>query len=290
MSPVLLCHFVPLVRQKCGGLPLCLFVPVQNYCTKEKSFLLEKVDGSNHQKLFEPVTLATFRLSVENVREVMESSMRICKGNYPGPVHIGLPSDISDIEISEAGSTETIIKDDFYHNDIQRITSILEKARRPILAIGLTAIRLNIGKELVEFLIRYKMPVVITPMAKGIISEKHPCYAGVLFHSLSDYLEDIYEKTDLVIGLGYDPVEFNYESWIPHVPLIHFDTKETDMPDYDSIVQYVGPPGEWFALLKNLEAGLDQLLSFGNGFLGRTGSDNVSQGDLFNTFSAQDFI
>ncbi len=72
------------------------------------------------------------------------------------------------------------------------------------------------------------MPVVITPMAKGIIPEDHPCYAGVLFHSLSDYLEDIYEKTDLVIGLGYDPVEFNYESWMPEIPLLHFDTIETD--------------------------------------------------------------
>jgi len=43
------------------------------------------------------------------------------------------------------------------------------------------------------------MPVVVTPMAKGVIPEDHPCYAGVLFHSLSDYLEDIYEKSDLVM-------------------------------------------------------------------------------------------
>jgi acetolactate synthase-1/2/3 large subunit len=54
---------------------------------------------------------------------------------------------------------------------------------------------------------------VLTPKAKGLISEDHECYAGVLFHSLSDYLWELYEKTDLVIGLGYDPVEFNYESW-----------------------------------------------------------------------------
>ena len=66
------------------------------------------------------------------------------------------------------------------------------------------------------------MPVVITPMAKGLISETHPCYAGVLFHSLSDYLDDILVKCDLVIGLGYDPVEFNYESWMPDVPAYSF--------------------------------------------------------------------
>src|SRR5512140_3270992 len=53
----------------------------------------------NHQKLFEPLTKATYRMSVENAAEVMESAFRLCQDSYPGPIHIGLPSDISDIEI-----------------------------------------------------------------------------------------------------------------------------------------------------------------------------------------------
>ena len=61
------------------------------------------------------------------------------------------------------------------------------------MAVGLTAARLGIQNELLEFLDYWKMPVVITPMAKGLIPEDHPCYTGVLFHSLSDYLEDIYQ-------------------------------------------------------------------------------------------------
>lgn len=206
----------------------------------------------NHQKLFEPLTKATYRLSADNVVEVMESAIRICQDTYPGPIHIGLPTDISGIEIdttSEAGFVKENIN---YQNDIQKILSLLEKSRRPLLAIGLTAARLGIQNELLEFIDRYRMPVVITPMAKGLIPEDHPCYAGVLFHSLSDYLEDIYEKTDLVIGIGYDPVEFNYESWIPDVPLIHFDTREADLPAGSSVVQYTGPVGEWFSILKNL--------------------------------------
>ena len=116
------------------------------------------------------------------------------------------------------------------NNNIQKILSLLEKSRHPLIAVGLTAARLEIGDELLSFLSDFRIPVVITPMAKGLIPETHPCYAGVLFHSLSDYLEDIFEKTDLVIGLGYDPVEFNYESWMPDVPLVHFDIRRTDMP------------------------------------------------------------
>jgi len=209
----------------------------------------------NHQKLFEPLTKATFRLNKENVVEVMTSAIRLCQESYPGPIHIGLPSDLSGIEID--ASPESIYANEriYYHNDIQKILSLLEKSRRPLLAVGLTAARLGINNELLNFIDVYRMPVVITPMAKGLIPEDHPCYAGVLFHSLSDYLEDIYEKTDLVIGLGYDQVEFNYESWIPDVPLIHFDTKETDLPANGLVVPYTGPSAEWFSILKNLNRG-----------------------------------
>jgi len=206
----------------------------------------------NHQKLFEPLTKATYRMSVVNAVEVMESAFRLCQDSNPGPIHIGLPSDISDIEIDPVSIAGILIENRYYNNDIQKIISLLERSRRPIMAIGLTAARLDIQTELLEFLDTYRMPVVITPMAKGLIPEDHPCYAGVLFHSLSDYLEDIFAKADLVIGIGYDPVEYNYESWMPDIPLVHFNTVETDMPSARIIAQYTGPSDEWFHVLKNL--------------------------------------
>jgi len=209
----------------------------------------------DHQKLFEPLTKATFRMNAGNAAIVMESALRLCQDSYPGPIHIGLPSDIAGTEITNFTGTGIFSEREYFQNDTQKILSLLEKSRRPLLAVGLTAARNMLQKELLEFLDDYRIPVVITPMAKGLLDEDHPCYAGVLFHSLSDYLEDLYEKTDLVIGIGYDPVEFNYESWIPSVPLIHFDTKVTDLPVDDNILEYVGPPDEWFTILKNLNRG-----------------------------------
>jgi acetolactate synthase-1/2/3 large subunit len=209
----------------------------------------------NHQNLFKPLTKATFRLNPGNVVSVMDSALKLCRESYPGPVHIGLPSDISDLSIDTASSTGYMRENVYYHNNLGKIISVLEKSRRPLLAVGLTASRLGLRKELLSFLEIYKMPVVITPMAKELIPVDHPCYAGVLFHSLSDYLEDIYKKSDLVIGLGYDPVEFNYEAWVPDVPLLHFDIKETDMPSGNNILQFNGPVDEWFDTLENLDPG-----------------------------------
>lgn len=210
----------------------------------------------DHQKLFEPVTKATFRINPGNASEIMDMSFRICSEEYPGPVHIGLPSDIAEKEAAEnTGTIMPSAEQDIIQNDLQDILGLLEHTRKPLLAVGLTAARLNSGRYLADFLAKYPMPVVITPMAKGLLSEDHPCYAGVLFHSLSDYLEDIFGKTDLVIGLGYDQVEFNYESWLPDVPLLHFDVVKTDLPDRQNIISYTGKIEEWFSVLSNINPG-----------------------------------
>lgn len=237
----------------------------------------------DHQQLFEPITKRTYRISAENVFDVIPSALRLCHDEYPGPVHLGLPSDVADIEIAGMTPEKDETKNKDLENETGKIISLLEKSRRPLIAIGLTAARFDLRKRIADFLSNNRIPVVLTPMAKGLLPDDHPCYAGVLFHALSDYLEDIYEKTDLVIGLGYDQVEYNYESWIPDVPLIHFDTKSSDMPSGKEIFQYAGEPSEWFRILTNInsgslifEAGIlkgirDEMNSVFNGFLGHFG-------------------
>lgn len=207
----------------------------------------------DHQALFRPLTKATFRLSQENVNEALSAALAESGESYPGPVHIGLPSGLfaketeGTVELSRRASSSPL-----FTNDMLRITAMLDRSRRPLLAVGLTAARLKLHRQVTELLDLYRIPVVITPMAKGIIPESHPCYAGVLFHSMSDCLEDIIEKSDLVIGLGYDPVEFNYESWTGSLPIVHFDTRLCDLPAHGDVVQYAGRTDEWFSILRNL--------------------------------------
>lgn len=237
----------------------------------------------DHQKLFEPITKKSFRVSAENVSEVMKEALRLCVEEYPGPIHIGLPSDVASHEALNPAEEKEEAEPPEFQNEIGRIIDLLEKSRRPLLAIGLTAARFGLRRKIAELLTTNRIPVVLTPMAKGLVPEDHPCYAGVLFHALSDYLEDIYEKCDLVIGLGYDPVEYNYESWMPDVPLIHFGTRPVDMPSDHEIIQYSGIPAEWFQVLKNINSGSlifesavvkgirDEMESVFNGFLSHFG-------------------
>jgi acetolactate synthase I/II/III large subunit len=198
----------------------------------------------DHQQLFRPLTKATYRLSVQHADEIVSMAISAANEEYPGPVHIGLPAGIAEKTVSCDGHTqkhecETLIAD---------ISGLIEKSKRPLIVAGLTAARLGLGRQISELLSTHPIPVVVTPMAKGLIPYNHPCFAGVLFHALSDRLKQLTNEADLIIGLGYDPVEYNYESWIPDVPLVHFNTIKTDLP-LKNLIQYVSSPEKWFTVL-----------------------------------------
>ena len=185
----------------------------------------------DHQALFRPITKWTTRLEADRVEETLLRAVNVATSEVPGPVHIGLPSNLGTMNASE----------DTFQLDpprqpapadpkvLDRLVAAFAAADKPILAVGLTAVRAGVQALVLKIAERHGVPVVLTPMAKGILPEDHPCYAGVLSHALSDHVAETHRQADLVLGVGYDPVEFNYEDWIPDAPLVHIDTKPADL-------------------------------------------------------------
>jgi acetolactate synthase-1/2/3 large subunit len=89
-----------------------------------------------------------------------------------------------------------------------------------------------------------------------MLAESHPCYSGVLFHALSDMVGETHRQADLVLAVGYDPVEFNYESWMPKAPLVSFDLVPADIDRnaYTVAVDAVGNIGASLQALLALPA------------------------------------
>jgi acetolactate synthase-1/2/3 large subunit len=107
--------------------------------------------------------------------------------------------------------------------------NLFSKSKKPVIALGITAVRADIKDEISKLIEKFKIPVVLTPMAKGMVPEDHPCYAGVLAHALANVVGETHQQADLVICIGYDPVEIDYEDWMPSAPLLHIDTKPADI-------------------------------------------------------------
>lgn len=210
----------------------------------------------DHQALYKPITKWTTRLSGDNFKETVRKAFSIAVSEVPGPVHIGLPSNIDGAELDSDSLVDTFDKGFIPSPDpllLKEAEKVIKKAGKPILVIGLTALRLGLHQAIREFVNKNNIPVLVTPMAKGIISEDHPCYGGVIFHAESNIVAEIYRQADLVIGLGYDSIEFNYESWMPSVPLIHIDTEPVDITsEYDVACDITGNLADSTAYLSTL--------------------------------------
>jgi acetolactate synthase-1/2/3 large subunit len=204
--------------------------------------------GIDHQALFRPLTKRTTRLSEDAVRAILTEAAREALTLRPGPVHVGLPAGMSALTIEAAAATPTAPAAPATADPamLDAAWAALQASQRPIMAIGLGAVRAGVGAKAVALAEAYAMPVVLTPMAKGVMAEDHPLYAGVLFHALSDVVGETHQQADLVLGVGYDPVEFNYESWMPaKAPLVSLDTEPADLDtaSYTLAVDAVGDLG-----------------------------------------------
>jgi len=206
--------------------------------------------GIDHQALFAPLTKKTTRLREDAVREILFDAARTALSLRRGPVHVGLPAGMSSLEAPERaeGAFEPAAALGRADPDrLEAAATTLAASRRPVLAIGLGAVRAEVGAKAVALAEAHGMPVVLTPMAKGVMAEDHPLYAGVLFHALSDVVGETHQQADLILAVGYDPVEFNYESWVlPGVPIVSLDTEPADLdqPTYDLAVDCVGDIGQ----------------------------------------------
>jgi len=185
----------------------------------------------DHQALFRPLTKHTTRLAPDAARSILFDAARLALAEQPGPVHVGLPVGMS----AQAAGAETVrftrpeLPRHAEAAAVDRAIALFEKSRCPVLAVGLGAVRAGVGNRIRALAEKHSLPVVLTPMAKGMLPEDHRCYAGVVFHALSDIVGLTHQMADLVLAVGYDPVEFNFESWMPRVPLVSIDTVAADI-------------------------------------------------------------
>ncbi|HEY4266252.1 MAG TPA: thiamine pyrophosphate-binding protein [Micropepsaceae bacterium] len=195
--------------------------------------------GIDHQALFRPLTKKTTRLEPSRVRTILFDAARIALQGRPGPVHVGLPAGMS-AELVVPENIAFAPPETPPHADsalLEQAAALFAASKKPILAVGLGAVRAHAAAKIRSLAERHKLPVILTPMAKGMLAEDNPCYAGVLFHALSDMVGQTHAQADLVIGIGYDPVEFNYESWLPKTaPLVSFDIAPADIDTNNHIL------------------------------------------------------
>jgi acetolactate synthase-1/2/3 large subunit len=187
----------------------------------------------DHHALFKPLTKASFSLSDGRIKEKLVEALDIAISEPPGPVHIDLPEDVADGLAAEASvqAKRPSQLPDRSHDVARSIAAALRTARRPLVVTGLTLTRSKVPGKLLQFIEMQQIPFVTTLHAKGFLPERHRNWVGVIGRARRTDIKAFTDKADLILAIGYDPIEINYEEWTGKVPVIHVSTEAAEASD-----------------------------------------------------------
>jgi len=193
----------------------------------------------DHQKLYAPITKWSTELQTGRIYPTMKKAVELALAEQPGPVHLDFPEDVAEEISGESSGKFSLVPPGlapFGKKSLAAAKKLMQQAKYPLLAIGLTINRMGATKELREFIAKHRLPVVTTLMAKGHVAEEGSQLVGVVGRARRDIVAEYYKPADLVVAIGYDPVEFNYEDWVrKDLPLIHIDTVPADIASSYSV-------------------------------------------------------
>ena len=217
-----------------------LAVSGQIESSREQFFTHQVVD---HDRMFAPVSKLALRLEPASADTVIRKALRTAVAERPGAVHLTVTADSwpvapgSGAQISLPPLAAVAGSVDVY-GDGDPIRT-LSAARRPVILAGIAALRCAAGAELVRLAELAGIPVVVSPMAKGVFPEDHPYFAGVLDMAGYRVVWDLLAGADLILAAGFDPVEL-ISPWSVTTPVVHLDTTPNTDQVYASAHELVG--------------------------------------------------
>jgi acetolactate synthase-1/2/3 large subunit len=196
----------------------------------------------DHHTLFKPITKATLRLERGRIAETVNAAIALALSEPVGPVHLDLPEDVALAPATEAipSPAARAATASAPEADIVRAAELITAAQRPIAVIGASAMRMADPSLLHKFVERHGLPFATTTMAKGLVDEDHPLSLGCIERACRQLQRKFLRSADLIVGIGYDTIEVEYEAWIDSVPLLQIDIEPPDVAPSVDLVHHVG--------------------------------------------------
>ena len=195
----------------------------------------------DHHALFAPITKGTFRLEKGRVGETLSAAIALALTPPQGPVHLDLPEDVALAPAKEPVPAPAPVRTLAVPDDaaLARAAELIAAAKRPVAVIGSSAMRIADPTRLQRFVERHALPFATTTMAKGMIDDDHPLAIGCIERACRQVQRRILRSADLIVGIGYDTIEVEYEAWIGDVPLLQIDIETADVAPEVKLVHEV---------------------------------------------------
>lgn len=211
-------------------------------------------------QMFKPITKWNQRVEhVDAIPEIVRKAFRIAQLEKPGPTHIEIPENRAQMPPESGEQTRPLRPRPTYFPQatdgaIAHAARLVEKAARPIILAGNGVLRQRASPSLRELSQALGIPVAVTFMAKGAIDDRDELSLMAVGLQARDHVLAGFDRADLVISVGYDPVEYAPERWNPSrdQTIVAIDTQPAEVDDsYQPDVELVG----------DISGSLDRVLS-----------------------------
>ncbi|MCF8466480.1 MAG: acetolactate synthase AlsS [Sneathiella sp.] len=219
--------------------------------------------AAQNVKLMEGATKSSQEVyTADEIPEAIVNAFRIAKAPRRGACFLSLPVDVS----HEQTSSEIIKVGEIDYSGLAakailaRAADIITKAKAPVLLLGEEASQPATAKAIHDLLTAHKLPVVSTFQAAGVVCKE---YLDLFFGRVGLFNnqpgDKILRQADVVISIGYDPVEYDPEIWNngDRKHIIHVDHIMSDVHlAYQTDVEVLGGVAENIRALIPLLSGL----------------------------------
>ncbi|EHJ52247.1 acetolactate synthase AlsS [Streptococcus macacae] len=185
----------------------------------KRSDLLKRAHQSmNNVAMLEPITKYSAEVQdPATLSENIANAYRLAKAGKPGASFLSIPQDVTDSTVAvkaikpltdpKLGSASVA--------DINYLAQAIKNAVLPVILLGNGASTQKVTASIRKILESVKLPVVETFQGAGIVSrelEEDTFFGRVgLFRNQPGDM--LLKKSDLIIAIGYDPIEYEARNW-----------------------------------------------------------------------------
>jgi acetolactate synthase I/II/III large subunit len=210
--------------------------------------------------LMMPVTKHNFRITDPALLpETLKKAFLIATTGRYGPVHVDIPVDIFNADITEEQMSRAVKVPKPKKNLAGLLDAIklLEKAERPTIMVGGGVAWSRAGPEIMRLSEMLMAPVVTTLMAKGTVPENHPMVLGVCGMHGRQVANYALNNCDVLLAIGTrfsDRVTGKLSEFGAKTKVVHVDIDSSEIGK--NVKGRIGLVGDAWTVVNALIAGL----------------------------------
>ncbi|MGT2770189.1 acetolactate synthase AlsS [Streptococcus intermedius] len=206
----------------------------------KRADLLKRAHQSmDNAALFKPITKYSVEVQDGNtLSEIIANAYRHAKSGMPGASFISIPQDVVDSQVRveaikpltdpQLGSSSVA--------DINYLAQAIKNAVLPVLLLGNGASSAKVTASIRQLLEQVQLPVVETFQGAGIVSREleEATFFGRVGLFRNQPGDMLLKKSDLVIAIGYDPIEYEARNWNAEISarVIVIDVEPAEIDTY----------------------------------------------------------